>query len=85
VAQLHLARALVLRPRLLVLDEVLDTLDARAREHVLKTLLAPHAPWTLLLITRSPELLGRCTRAYELLDGQLNPIGAEPPRAATLP
>ena len=85
VVQLHLARALVLSPRLLVLDEVLDTLDARARDHVLKTLLAPDAPWTLLVITRSLELLGRCTRAYELLDGQLNPIGAEPPRAATLP
>ncbi|WP_375770672.1 ABC transporter ATP-binding protein/permease [Archangium gephyra] len=85
VAQLHLARALVLRPRLLVLDEVLDTLDARAREHVLKTLLAPGAPWSLLLITRDPELLGCCTRAYELLDGQLSPLGSErEPRVATL-
>lgn len=85
LAQLNLARALVLRPRLLVLDEVLDTLDTRAREHVLKTLLAPDAPWTLLLITRDPGLLGRCTRAYELLDGRLCPLGSErPPRVATL-
>lgn len=85
VALLHLARALALRPRLLVLDEVLDTLDARARDHVLQTLMAGDAPWTLLLITRSPELLGRCTRAYELTGGQLCPLGpAQPPRVANL-
>ncbi|HEX8440075.1 peptidase domain-containing ABC transporter [Archangium sp.] len=85
VAQLHLARALVLRPRLLVLDEALDALDSRAREHVLETLLAEDAPWTLLLITRNPELLERCTRAYELLDGQLCPLDpARQPRVANL-
>ncbi|HEX8824305.1 MAG TPA: ABC transporter ATP-binding protein [Archangium sp.] len=85
VAQLHLARALVLRPRLLVLDEVLDGLDAQAREHVLKTLMADDAPWTLLLITRAPELLARCTRTYELSGGRLSPLDSErQPRVATL-
>jgi len=85
VAQLHLARALVLRPRLLVLDEVLDGLDSKAREHVLKTLLAEDAPWTLLVITRDPELLARCTRAYELSGGRLCPLDSErKPRVATL-
>ncbi|QRK06301.1 ABC transporter ATP-binding protein [Archangium violaceum] len=73
VALLHLARALVLRPRLLVLDEVLDTLDPQARDHVLQTLMAEDAPWTLLLITRGPELRDRCVRAYELLGGRLCP------------
>jgi ABC-type bacteriocin/lantibiotic exporter with double-glycine peptidase domain len=85
VAQLHLARALVLKPRLLVLDEVLDSLDSQARDHVLKTLMAENAPWTLLLITRAPELLARCTRTYELSGGRLSPLDAErQPRVATL-
>ena len=85
VAQLHLARALVLRPRLLVIDEVLDTLDSRTRAHVLKTLLAEGAPWTLLIITRSPELLDRCVRSYELLGGRLCPLAPEqPPQVASL-
>lgn len=72
----HLARALALRPRLLILDEVLETLDARTRDRVLQTLLAPTAPWTLLLITHHPELLERCDRAQVLRDGQLHPLSS---------
>ncbi|ATB28269.1 hypothetical protein MEBOL_001715 [Melittangium boletus DSM 14713] len=68
---LNLARALLLRPRLLIIDEALDSLDAPSRDRVLRTLLAPHAPWTLLLITHHPDLLVRCERALELRDGQL--------------
>jgi ABC-type bacteriocin/lantibiotic exporter with double-glycine peptidase domain len=77
VALLHLARALVLRPRLLVLDELLDTVDSQTREHVLETLLAEDAPWTLLLITRRPELLARCVRGYELVGGRLCPLAPQ--------
>ncbi len=85
VVLLHLARALALRPRLLVLDEVLDPLDQRSRDHVLQTLMAGDAPWTLLLITRNPELIGRCQRAYELTGGQLSLLGPyQPPRVANL-
>ncbi|ATB41268.1 hypothetical protein CYFUS_006733 [Cystobacter fuscus] len=81
----HLARALALRPRLLILDEVLDTLDTRTRGRVLQTLLAPDAPWTLLLITHQPELLGQCERALVLSDGQLHPLNPESRNHEALP
>jgi len=82
---LHLARALLLRPRLLIIDEALDSLDAGIRDRVLRTLLASDAPWTLLLITHHPDLLGRCERALVLSDGQLHSVTPESSaRAPTL-
>ena len=80
---LHLARALLLRPRLLLIDEALDSLDAATRERVLDTLLAPEAPWTLLLITHHPDLLGRCERALVLDEGQLHALPTDPSDSAS--
>ncbi len=74
---LHLARTLLLRPRLLVIDEVLDALDARTRDRVLRLLLAPDAPWTLLLITHHPDLFSRCERVLALHAGQLHAFSSE--------
>ena len=82
---ISLARALALSPRLLLIDESLDTLDARTRGRVLQTLLAPEAPWTLVLITHHPELLGQCDSAHALSDGRLHPLHpASPSREAEL-
>jgi putative ABC transport system ATP-binding protein len=82
---LHLARALLLRPRLLIVDEALDSLDARTRERVLRVLLSSEAPWTLLLITHHPDVLGRCERVLVLSEGQSHPLPSEPSaRASTL-
>lgn len=64
--RLMLARALVGRPRLLVLDEALDSLDSDVRARVVDRLLAPGAPWTLLLTTHLPELAARCDRALRV-------------------
>ncbi|WP_216623036.1 peptidase domain-containing ABC transporter [Corallococcus exercitus] len=64
--RLMLARALVGRPRLLVLDEALDSLDADVRAQVVDRLLAPGAPWTLVLTTHQPELAARCDRALRV-------------------
>lgn len=72
--RLMLARALVGRPRLLVLDEALDSLDTRVRKQVLDTVLAPGAPWTVLLTTHLPELAARCERVVRLEGGRLEEV-----------
>ncbi|RKG78634.1 ABC transporter ATP-binding protein [Corallococcus exercitus] len=69
--RLMLARALVGRPRLLVLDEALDSLDADVRAQVVDRLLAPGTPWTLVLTTHLPELAARCDRALRVEAGTL--------------
>lgn len=64
--RLMLARAIVGKPRLLLIDELLDDMDLDVRESALGAILDPQAPWTLLLVTHSPELAGRCGRRLVL-------------------
>jgi len=63
VGQVHrivLARAIVTKPRLVLVDETLDDLDGKSREIALKLLLDPKAPWTLVLATHDMNLAKRC-------------------------
>jgi len=61
-----LARALLGRPRLLLLDETLDELDDRSQGLILDAVLAPGAPWTALVITHRDDVAARCDRRLEL-------------------
>ena len=64
--RLMIARAIAGRPRLLVLDEALDHMDADIRETVLPAVLGKDAPWTLLVITHSDEAARMCDRTVRL-------------------
>lgn len=64
--QLMLARAFAARPRLLLIDGLLDRLDPRSRSPLLATLFSPDAPWTLVLVTHRADLLRLCTHTYDL-------------------
>lgn len=72
--RLALARACVGRPRLLLLHRALDRLEPHHAAAVIDQLLDPQAPWTLLLSTRDPALMARCTRCYRLEAGRLSPV-----------
>jgi ABC-type bacteriocin/lantibiotic exporter with double-glycine peptidase domain len=70
-----LARALILKPRLLIIDEVLDHIDQKVMEQsVLPTLLRVDAPWTLLVMTHELSLAKRFNISYVLKDGKLSPL-----------
>jgi putative ABC transport system ATP-binding protein len=62
VNRLMLARAIVGQPRLLVLDETLDHMDADIRETVLPALFGREARWTLLVVTHSEDVAKLCDR-----------------------
>lgn len=69
--RLMIARAIVGRPRLLVLDGVLDLVDQRdEQERIAATLFAPGSPWTLICITERADVLARCRQVVSLSDGQ---------------
>jgi ABC-type bacteriocin/lantibiotic exporter with double-glycine peptidase domain len=72
--QLEIARALVHKPRLLIIDEALDALDdLPERGKLLELIFRRDAPWTLVTVSDSAEVLSLCDRVYELNDDGLNP------------
>lgn len=62
MCQLMIARAVLARPGLLLIDEILDNLDESVCEEMLKILLDEKAPWTLLVSTHSPGVAARLHR-----------------------
>jgi len=64
--RLMIARAIVGKPRLLILDGTLDALDLRDCPELLNVLNDRNAPWTLLIGTILPEIAQLCDRTIEL-------------------
>lgn len=63
--RMMLARAIISRPRLLLIDGILDHLNLADFPKLIGGLLDPSAPWTLLVATHNPEVakvFGRCIR-----------------------
>lgn len=66
--QVLLARAIARSPRLLLLDGTLDGFDAEEIDSILAYLCAPERPWTLLVVTRDPDVLRRFENQLTLPD-----------------
>lgn len=64
--RLLLARALVERPRLLLIDEILDETGVDDPDALLDRVLGPDAPWTAVVATRSPAVISRATHTLTL-------------------
>ena len=75
VQRLALARALLRRPRFLVLDEATSGLDLRTERAVLAALEAIGPKTTILVIAHRPSTMARCRRLLLLEDGQIRDQG----------
>lgn len=64
------ARALIQRPRLVVLDGVLDRLDRKLANRLLEAIVDQARPWTLLIFTRD-EIVARSCQRVVTLSGEL--------------
>jgi ABC-type bacteriocin/lantibiotic exporter with double-glycine peptidase domain len=53
---LILARACVCRPRIIIIDDVLDQIDSESLSRVMTVLTAPSSPWSLLVFTSRPDV-----------------------------
>ena len=59
------ARAIAGRPRLLLINGMLDRLDLRSCPEVLDSLFDKAAPWTLVIVTARDDIKDRCDRTVE--------------------
>jgi len=64
--RLMIARAIVGQPRLVIIDEALDHMDADLREKVIPAVFSPDGHWTLIVVTHSDEVARLCDRVIRL-------------------
>ncbi|HSF96031.1 MAG TPA: ATP-binding cassette domain-containing protein, partial [Thermohalobaculum sp.] len=69
--RIALARALVKRPALLILDEVTSALDPKNERAIVENVRALRGQSTIIAITHRPAFLDIADRVYELSDGQV--------------
>ena len=74
--KLLLARALVRRPRLLLLDNFLPNVEPAEQLRILHRVLAPTHGWTVVLASNDLRVLSHCSRLAVLREGQLIADGA---------
>jgi len=63
--RLAFARAIAARPRLLLIDSLLDALDLTACPDLLDALFDPDAGWTLVVVTARDDIRNRCDKVVE--------------------
>jgi ABC-type bacteriocin/lantibiotic exporter with double-glycine peptidase domain len=65
-AKVVLARAVLGRPSLLLVDQLLDGLDEQTSAELAAVLLDPQMPWTVIVTTRDPRVAARFPRTIDL-------------------
>jgi ABC-type bacteriocin/lantibiotic exporter with double-glycine peptidase domain len=80
-SRLILSRAIIRKPRLLLVDEALDGLEIETLEKLETALFDSREPSTLVLVTRDPDLIRRCDHSVQLGDCHLS----RPGHGSTLP
>lgn len=71
-ARLMIARAIVSKPRLLLIDRTLDSLPQRMRQTIWDRLRDAKQPWTMIIVTHDPKMIEQCDGNKDLNTCQSN-------------
>ncbi|NNF18572.1 MAG: ABC transporter ATP-binding protein, partial [Flavobacteriaceae bacterium] len=66
-----LARAIVHKPKFLVLKDPLELVDSAIAERIIEFLAAPERPWALIVVSRNPLWQKACNRIIQLDEGKI--------------
>jgi ATP-binding cassette subfamily C protein len=72
--RLAIARALIHKPRLLILDEPTSNLDADAQEIIIETLCHLKGKLTIIAVAHQERLIRAADRLYRMSEGQIRPV-----------
>ncbi len=73
LCRLAIARAIAGRPRLLILDTLLDALPDDQALSLLSALTEKEAPWTMVLLSGRRQLLEHCSHVFNLAENTSRP------------
>jgi ATP-binding cassette subfamily C protein len=76
--RIAIARALVLKPKLLILDEVTSALDTRTEKEICENIRRLSHDITIFAITHRPALLDIADRVYAIKDGVVEEVSVTP-------
>ncbi|MDC0116021.1 ABC transporter ATP-binding protein/permease [Octadecabacter sp.] len=76
--RIALARALVCKPNILILDEVTSALDPKSEQEIVQNIRSLAGRVTVIAITHRPAFLSIADRVYHLLDGKVSSIQDTP-------
>jgi ABC-type multidrug transport system fused ATPase/permease subunit len=66
--RLMIARAIVGRPRLLVIDSTMDGLPDDDIRELMRRLTADKMPWTLLIVSARTAVMESCDRVFDIVE-----------------
>jgi ATP-binding cassette subfamily C protein len=75
--RLAIARALIRKPRLLILDEATSNLDPEAQDAVLETVAHLKQELGIVAVAHQEKLIGVADRVYRLAGGQITDVSAD--------
>ena len=69
--KLIVARSLVIKPKLLILEDFLSGAVKAEKERILNILMGNQFGWTLIMVSNDPEIMKRCDRTMVLNEGKI--------------
>lgn len=71
IKKIILVRAIVHKPRLLAMEELLAKFERKERENIIDFLTNKKQKWTLAVVSNDPDLARKCDRVIVLKDGNI--------------
>lgn len=71
IKKIILLRAIVHKPRLLAMEELLAKFERKERENIIDFLTDKQQKWTLIVVSNDPDLAKKCDRVLVLKDGNI--------------